>query len=181
MAKNQGKQFEEKVREGFEGCANTSVDRIPDQVTKFKGSTNICDFMIYRKPNLYYIECKSIKGNTLSIHSIPKMGKDGKLHGFYGNIRDNQWEGLLEKSHITGVVAGVMCWWIDKDITAFLPIQFLVTAREKGFVSVPSDFWDTWVLDDYKELPIKIDGIKKRVYYEYDMQPFLDLTRRVNR
>ena len=115
MAVNRGKQFEEEVEKCLRRVKGVSIDRIHDQTTGYVGSSNVCDFIVYKKPYLIYIECKSVHGNTLSIHSIPKPDKRGKLHGFYGNISDKQWEGLLEKSKIDGVMAGVLCWWIDKD------------------------------------------------------------------
>lgn len=125
MATNRGKQFEDHVRESFEKVPGVSIDRLHDQTSGFKGSQNICDFIVYKEPREYYFECKSVHGNTLSIHSVPKPDKKGVLHGFYGNITDTQWEGLLKKSHIKGVTAGVICWWVDKDVTSFIPIQFL--------------------------------------------------------
>ena len=171
--KNRGKKFEKAIEDSFRLEPDVSIDRIPDQTTKFKHSTNICDYMVYRYPHMYYIECKSVHGNTLSIHSVPKLGKDGKLHGFYGNISDAQWEGLLEKSKIPGVKAGVICWWIDKDITLFLPIQQLV-AMSGWAKSVRYDILDIepWKTDSYGIVELK--GRKKRTYFEYDMALLLD-------
>lgn len=169
MASNKGKQFEQKIREAFERCENVSIDRIPDQMTKYEGSSsNICDFVVYKYPFLLYLECKSVKGNTLSIHSVPKEGKDGKLHGFYGNIRDNQWEGLQKKSKIDGVIAGVVCWWIDHDVTLFLPIDFLRDLYDADVKSIRYD------VDYDPSVPIiEIKGKKKRVYFDYEMGSFL--------
>ena len=161
MAQNRGKKFELQVKEDFSKISNVSIDRINDQTTHYRGSTNICDFIVYKKPYEYYIECKSVHGNTLSIHSVPKPDKHGTLHGFYGNISDAQWEGLLEKSKIKGVVAGVLCWWVDKDITRFLSIQDLQLAR---------DFGDKSIRFDEPYLPIF--GKKKRVFFEYDFNLF---------
>lgn len=175
MAPNKGKKFEDQIRIAFEKVEGVSIDRIPDQTTRYKGSTNICDFIVYKKPCEYYIECKSVHGNTLSIYSIPKLGKDGKLHGFYGNIRDNQWEGLLEKSKIPGVKAGVICWWVDKDVTKFIPISTLQMLRDFQYKSIRYDaeikaIFDIDRLETYKTVIIK--GQKKRVFFDYDMNEF---------
>ena len=110
MSENRGKQFERVIREAFEKVPGVSIDRLHDQTNGFKGSQNICDFIVYKEPYEYYFECKSVHGRTLSIHSIPHTGKDGKVCGFYGNITDKQWGGLLEKSKIPGVFAGIICW-----------------------------------------------------------------------
>lgn len=163
MAENRGKKFEQVIKNSFLKVPGVSIDRIHDQTTGYRGSQNICDFIVYKKPYEYYIECKSIHKNVLSISSIPKKGADGKLHGFYGNITDTQWEGMLEKSKIEGVKAGVICWWVCQDVTAFIPIQVLYEMRRLGWQSVRYD------MDDYL---YKIPGQKRRVYFDYDMRQF---------
>lgn len=162
MSVNRGKQFESVVRSAFEKVPNVSIDRLHDQTTRFKGSQNICDFIVYREPYEYYFECKSVHGNTLSIH-----GNDPKRK--YGSISNTQWEGLLEKSQIEGVTAGIICWWIDKDITRFIPIETLVVMRNYDFKSYRYD------IDVYQgENSYIIKGKKKRVFFDYDMEEFLD-------
>ena len=165
--KNVGKKFEKALENSFSKYPDVSIDRIPDQTTRFKHSTNICDYMVYKYPFQYFIECKSVHGNTLSIHSVPKMGKDGKLHGFYGNISDAQWEGLLKKAEIPGVIACVICWWVDMDITLYLPIQMLQAMRESGAKSVR---YDCLAAHGWNTIPLK--GEKKRVYFDYDVEQF---------
>ena len=149
--KSYGKEFERQVYKNFSELENVSIDRIPDQVTRYKGSSsNICDFIVYDKPNLIYLECKTVHGSTLP----------------FSNIRENQWNGLLEKSEIDGVIAGVMCWWVDKDVTKFIPIQLIdVLRNELGAKSIRFDFLHPDA--------IYIHGKKKRVFYEYDMLQFL--------
>lgn len=94
---NRGKQFEEVIRKCFEKIG-ASVDRLHDQTNGFSGSSNIADFIVYHYPFEYYIECKAIHGNTLSIHSNdPKQP--------YGLIRKKQWEGMAEKVKTYGVYA----------------------------------------------------------------------------
>ena len=160
MAYNYGKKFEDVVREAFEKVPGVSIDRLHDQTTKFKGtSANICDFIVYREPYEYYIECKSVHGNVLP----------------FSNITDTQWKGLLKKSQIKGVFAGVICWWIDKDTTAFLPIEMLQYLKNKGYKSVA--YYANWVEFD-ADAPdwnwCWIKGKKKRVFFEYDMEEFLN-------
>lgn len=151
MAVNRGKKFEDAIREAFEKVPGVSIDRLHDQTTKFKGtSANICDFIVYREPYEYYIECKSVHGNTLP----------------FRNISATQWNGLLEKSFIEGVTAGIICWWIDKDRTLFIPIQTLQKLLNSGNVSYRYD-WDSYDVAEIK-------GKKKRVFFDYDMEAFLD-------
>lgn len=147
---NRGKQFEAVVREAFEKVPGVSIDRLHDQTTGFKGSSNICDFIVYREPYEYYFECKSVHGNTLP----------------FRNISATQWNGLLEKSFIEGVTAGIICWWIDKDTTKFIPIQTLQKLLNSGNVSYRYD-WDSYGV-------VEIKGKKKRVFFDYDMKEFFN-------
>ena len=175
MAENRGKKFEDVIRQSFEKVPGVSIDRLHDQTNGFKGSQNICDFIVYKEPYEYYIECKSVHGNTLPL----------------SNITETQWNGLLEKSKIEGVFAGVICWWVDKDVTRFLPIQFLQTLRYKlNAKSVRYDLvhnFGKWAngkdckatavwCSDEAEIPlITIEGRKKRVFFDYDMEHFFTI------
>lgn len=173
--KNYGKEFERQVYKNLSEVEGVSIDRIPDQVTKYKGSSsNICDFIAYKYPKLLYLECKSTHGASLSIYSEPKPDKKGELHGFYGNIRDNQWEGLLKKSELIGVRAGVIIWFVDKDVTMYVPIEVLKRLRDEGYKSIKYTDNDLIVYSDNQTLRIvaPIKGKKKRTMFEYDFTDF---------
>lgn len=152
MANNRGKQFESLIRESFEKVAGVSIDRIPDQTMRYKGANNICDFIVYKYPFEFYIECKTVHGNTLP----------------FSNIKENQWNGLLAKSKISGVYAGVICWWVDKDVTLFIDIRRLEYLRNAGLKSIRYDN------EEWTDLIVPIKGKKKRVFYEYDMEQFFE-------
>ena len=154
MTENRGKQFENVIREAFEKVPGVSIDRLHDQTTGFKGSQNICDFIVYKEPNEYYFECKSIHRASLP----------------FSNITDTQWNGLLEKSKIEGVFAGIICWWVDKDITRFIPIQLLQAMKDHNMKSIRYDFTLFG-----KDCCIEIKGKKKRVFFDYDMEEFLSV------
>ena len=66
MAINRGKQFEEKFRLDFEETVSpTLLMRLPDQVSKYAGySSNLCDFIGFKSPRLFLIECKTTKANS---------------------------------------------------------------------------------------------------------------------
>ena len=153
MAVNRGKQFEDVIREAFEKVPNVSIDRLHDQTTKFKGtSANICDFIVYREPYEYYFECKSINRGAFP----------------FSNITDTQWNGLLQKSQIEGVFAGIIVWYIDKDATFFIPIQILNQDKSIGHKSMSCKS-----CYEYPSI-VEITGKKKRIFYEYDMEKFLN-------
>ena len=150
MVINRGKQFEEQIRKAFMKVDGVSIDRIHDQTTGYRGSQNICDFIVYKKPYEYYIECKSVHGNTLP----------------FSNITDTQWNGLLEKSKIEGVNAGIICWWIDRDITLYMPIEELELEKQHGWKSIRYDI-------ERDNGVIEIKGKKKRVFFDYDLRDFI--------
>ena len=160
MAENRGKQFENVIRKSFERVEGVSIDRLNDNTAGFKGIAGICDFIVYREPYEYYFECKSVHGASLP----------------FSNITDTQWNGLLEKSKIEGVFAGVICWWTQKDITLFIPIQILEAERLEGKKSIRFDYENQFLgyypSGELEIETIKILGKKKRVFFDYWMEEF---------
>lgn len=158
MPQNRGKKFEEIIKQSFQKVPDTYVLRLPDQTNGFLGSTNPCDFIVYHYPYQYLIECKSIHGNTFPLNNVTK----------------NQREGLLSASNVNGVIAGILIWWIDADVTKFIPIQIFEDERQHGVKSIRFDK-DLGVgyQTEYQFLPVlDLRGKKRRVFFNYDMQQF---------
>lgn len=145
---SRGKDFEGVIRKAFEKIPNTSVYRIPDQQNYKIGSKNPCDLFVYHRPILYAIECKATNKQSLP----------------FTNITEFQWTELLKMSRVDGVVAGIMCWYVNCDTTLFIPIQFLEILKQNGAKSIRYDADDGAI--------IKIVGTKKRVFWEYNMELF---------
>ena len=153
MAVNRGKQFEDVIKTAFLKVPNISIDRLHDQMSGLKGSKNICDFIVYKEPYEYYIECKSVHGNTFP----------------FSNITDNQLSGLLKKSDIEGVVAGLIIWFIDKDVTLFVPIQYISWLKLCSYKSIRYDHVGGNI--------VHLCGKKKRVFFDYNMEEFFNEVR----
>ena len=149
---NRGKQFEAQIRKAFEKVSGVSVDRLYDPMGGYVGVANICDFIVYKYPFQYYIECKSCHGASLP----------------FSNITEHQWKGLLEKSKILGVKAAVIIWFIDKDITAYVPIQVLQSLKENGFKSIKAI--EAPAFKDCKT----VNGKKRKILYDYDVRSLLN-------
>lgn len=147
---SRGKDFEQVVKDAFEKVPGAVVYRIPDQQNYKVGSKNPCDFLLYRKPLMYAIECKATNKPLLP----------------FSNITEFQWTHLLRMSKETGVVAGILCWWVNEDITKFIPIQTLEVLKENGAKSI------RYNADDFDIYELK--GKKKRVFFEYDMLDFFN-------
>ena len=160
MGVSRGKQFEDAIKQSFLKHLDISLDRFPDPMAGYAGIRNICDFGVFRLPYQYYFECKAFSGNTLNFTSA---------------ITKDQWDGLVEKSKIPGVVAGIIVWFIEHDTTTFVPIQELKRIRDAGAKSLNVKYLAAGnPLNDDQVLNIRVPGRKKRILFEYDAKTFLD-------
>ena len=151
MAVNKGKAWEAKFRTDFmKSFPNGSIDRLYDPVGGYYGINNICDFIAYDFPQIYYLELKSHKGNTFPFTCLPQYDK------------------LTSKVGIKGVRAGVVLWFIDHDQVIYAPISTITKMKEDGKKSI-----NVKELDDYHL--IKLPGQKKRVFVECDYRVLKDL------
>ena len=55
------------IKEAFEKVPDTSVYRLYDTTNGFVGVANISDFIVYKFPCQYFIECKSVHGNVFPL------------------------------------------------------------------------------------------------------------------
>ena len=145
MAKNYGKKFEKQFEQDFLKIPGSTIDRIYDPGFKRKGISNICDFIGYKEPHIYYLECKSIKGGTFPLNNL------------------TQYDKLIEKKSIKGAITGAAIWFYEKDKVIFVPITTFEKLKLDGKKSVNIKMLDT---KDYEIL--EIPSIKKRVYMESD-------------
>ena len=151
---NRGKDFEGEIKDCLKCIPNVSFDRLPDPMAGYSGVRNICDFAMYNEPHMFYLECKSLYGNTLN---------------FKSDITTDQWEGLFEKSKIRGCIAGFCVWFIDHDLTVFVKVQDMQEHRQNGAKSLNiSD-----ITSDNSIPHFIIDGVKKKVKFRYFGESFL--------
>lgn len=144
-----GKQFENHLRKQLEKQSNVAVLRLYDVTMGYKGINNPCDFIVYKKPKMIMLECKTKKGHLLN---------------FSSDIRPNQWNKLLEFSKIKGIEAGILVWFYEQHKTFYLNIQDLEYLRYKGKKS----------FDCEKDIPtVILYGKRKKVFYEYYLEKFM--------
>lgn len=144
MARDKGKVFEIKFKEDFEkSLPNSSIDRIYDTVSGYKNISNISDFIGYKYPNIFYLECKTHKGASIPFTNI------------------TQYDDLKHKVGIPGVRAGVVLWLYEKDIVMYVPIATITKMKEDGEKSVGIRSLDKY---NIKVVP----SVKKRVYMDSD-------------
>ena len=144
---NYGKKFEEIIEDSFRKVDGVDIQRLYDATSGFIGVRNPSDYIVYRYPYQYYIECKCTWDNTFHKDYITQLPD------------------LLKKSKTPGVVAGVIIWFIKHDYTAFIEAKSL----DSHFTSGKKSINIKELLDE--SLPhIRIDGRKRRIFYDYDMR-----------
>ena len=135
---NLGKKAEAKIRAWLDRPEDGyCFDRIPDQQTGFYGSTNICDFTLFRAPSLYYIESKATWGD-----SFP-----------FSMLTDYQHDEMLKKSKIKGVSSFVIVLFASYQRAFILDIQDIeAQLQSKGRKSINIKKIDKWTIP-YIEIP----------------------------
>ena len=152
MATNRGKQFEAKLKEDWQKLENSTIDRLYDSVSGYKSISNISDFIAYCFPNIFYLEAKSIHGNTFPLVNL------------------SQYDKLLKKVGIKGVRVGVVIWFIDHSKVLYVPISTIKQLKKdkKKSVNIRTIFDEGYVV---YELP----SIKKKVFCDTDYSILLSL------
>lgn len=147
MAIDRGKQWEQKFREDWERTVpDSDIVRFNDQVSRYAGySSNISDFMCFKSPELFYIECKTVHGNTLPMSRL------------------TQYDKMIVRKNITGVRPGFIVWWIDHDIVAWVPIHSVEQMKKDNKKSINVKMIKEKVYDI-----VVIPSVKKRVFMDSD-------------
>jgi len=154
MAKNSGKRFEEDFNISCE-VQNLCITRLYDTMGGFTAVSNICDYINYLYPNIFYMELKSTATGTLPLNHISKNQKDG----------------LTNKTKYDGVIPGVLIKYSKFDEHYFVHINELNRLAKTGAKSISRNHIKN---GDIEATPMY--GTKKIVTYVYDVE---DLLRRL--
>lgn len=145
MGLNRGKQFEKKFANDFLKIENSSLDRLYDVTSGYKSISQISDFIGYIYPNIFYLECKTHKGNTFPLANL------------------TQYEKLLPKVGIKGVRVGMILWMIEHDVIVYIPISSIKKMKEDRKKS-----FNIKMLKENTYRIIEIPSVKKRVFLDAD-------------
>lgn len=75
-----GKKAEAKIKEWLNRPEEGFwLYRLPDQMNGFYGSSNPCDFLLYRFPKMYCIESKAVSGDRFDFSMISNFQKKSML------------------------------------------------------------------------------------------------------
>ena len=141
------KQFEKNVATQLKEIKDTYIYRLSDLVNQF-GVANPCDYFCFYKNTFLLLEMKTTEGASLPLK----------------NISDYQYLSMLEASQKRGIKAYFLVWWYSKDITRAIPVSVIKDIKETNKKSIRFDYKDSRIID--------IDGIKKKLYFEYDWNKF---------
>lgn len=145
MAVNKGKAFEQKFKEDFLKVPDATIDRIRDTMYGYKAISGISDFIGYIYPNIFYLECKSKKGNTFPLANL------------------TQYNELKRKVGIKGVRAGVILWFIDHSKVLYIPISSITQMMKDGKKSVNIN-----MLEEKEYFMIDIPSKKRVLFLDSD-------------
>lgn len=168
---NKGKEFEGDVKVSAKNQGlwilrlnDTSLSWQKEKTARFTPN-NIADFLIYRYPYLFVIECKSTKYKSIGIQRDPE--EDEKM------IKAQQIQNLINCSTVEGIYSGFMLNYRDDNNlnnsnTYWMPIQnfsdFLVNNDKKSINAV----------DVVEYGCVKVDQILRRTHFTYDINKMLD-------
>ena len=144
-----GKKAEAKIREWLDRPQDGySFDRLPDQMTGFYGSSNICDFTCFKAPYMYYIESKATWEDRFD----------------FSMISDTQRFGLLEKSKIDNVYGLIIVLFATYKRAFVIDINSIQHLIEAGKKSINIKKIDKWELR-YSEISVMPNTRKKLLDY----------------
>jgi len=150
-AKSKGKKFEDIFRGDWEESTQSFCYRLYDVTTGYAGQSTPCDFICYKYPLIYLMECKSHAKNTLPFTDFP------------------QYERLLPFKDIKGLVAGSVIWFYDHDKVVWVPIQTWEKIKKEDGKS-----FNIKMLDDPDYECWEIPSVKKRIYMASEYKTFTE-------
>lgn len=152
MAQTRAKKFEQKFREDWLSTIPQSFCyRLVDVTSGYYGIRNVCDFICYKKPDIYLIDCKSSESNTIGFAAI------------------RQFEDMLQFKDIPGVHTGIIWWSIPNDKIIWVPINTLAKIKAEGKKS-----FNVKMLDDPEYECLEIPVKKLRTFLKGDYSALID-------
>ncbi len=150
-----GKKAEAKIAQWLDRPeSGYSFDRIPDQMTGWYGSKNICDFTLFKSPYMYYIESKATWESRFD----------------FSMISDNQFSGLVSKSKINNVFGLIIVLFASHKRAFILDIRDISNLMDAGKKSLNIDKLDKWTIP-FIEINTVSNPRKTYLDYEGDFAP----------
>lgn len=154
MALNKGKKFESIFENAWiKEFGKNSIFRLPDQMSGYKiTSQNPCDYICFKKPRMFLIECKETTQNTLNWKAFP------------------QFDRLIQYKDVPGIISGVLIWYQKHNKVIFVSIKDCIKMKSSGKKSInikDVENSEYNILDVPTTIP--------RVYPIIDLNPMIEL------
>lgn len=148
---NIGKKAEVKIKEWLDKPEQGfCFDRIPDQQTGFFGSSNICDFTLFRSPNFYYIESKATYNDNFP----------------FSMITEYQYTNMLRKAQIVGVKSYVIVLFASYQRAFILNILDIDKYQKSGKKSINIKKINKWTIPYIEVKPVP----SRKQLLDYDFE-----------
>lgn len=152
MANNYGKDFENRFKQDWLNQVEVDLIRLMDVMSGYKRIKNVADFICYKYPFVYYLDCKSQSGNTFNFNSL------------------SQWDKMQEHIGIPGVNVGIILWFTEHDKVCYVPIEEFIRLKELGYKSIHVN-----MVDDTNFNVFKIPSKKLRTFMNSDYSVLHDI------
>lgn len=150
MSVDYGKKFEERFKLDWANSIGGIIVRLYDNTSGYLTISNVSDFICYKYPNIFFIECKSHKGASIPFTAI------------------SQYDKLIQISGTKGARSGVVLWLYEKDKVLYIPVKTIKQLKDLGEKSVG--------LRHIKQYDIiEIPSEKLRVFMKSDYNILLSL------
>ena len=145
-----GKEAENKIWEWLDQPdKGYSFNRLYDQMSGwYMVSRNICDFIVYKYPNIYYIESKATEKDRFD----------------FSMISDTQYDGLLKNSKIQGCYGLVIVLFASYKRAFILDIRDIDDMKANRKASLNIQKIDKWPIP-YTEIQTIPNNRKKLLDY----------------
>lgn len=154
MSSEIGKEAEEQIRKWLDRPEEGySLDRLYDQMNGFFGSKNICDFILYKQPYIYYVESKATWEDRFD----------------FSMLTETQHDGLLNKSKIPGCFGVVIVLFATYKRAFILNIKDIKHLEDQGHKSLNIKKIDKWPIP-YREIQTIPNPRKKLLDYEGEFE-----------
>ena len=152
-----GKKAEHKIEEWLDRpTEGYSFDRIPDQMTGRFGSKNMCDFICYKYPEMYYIESKATWEDRFD----------------FVNITETQHDGLLAKSDIAHTHGWIILLFVSYKRAFVIDIREIKKLEDQGIKSLNIKKISKWGIQ-YKEIQTIPNNRKQLLDYSGDIHDYI--------
>lgn len=151
-----GKRAELKIKEWLDRPdEGYCFDRIPDQMSGFFGSRNICDFTLYKYPEFYYIESKATWNDRFD----------------FSNITDHQRKELTKKTRFEHVHCFIIVLFATDKRAFVFNITDINEQIRLGRKSLNIHKIDSWQLP-YREIETVPNNMKQLLDYTGEIEDF---------